>query len=132
MDLHAQIQQIIPSDLMLPACGQGAIGIECRLADSQTLSYVAALNDPLTSICITTERQVNAKLGGNCHVPVAVFCQPLHANHLDLQAKVLSADGQILLTAQSSGPDEEASKLAEDCALQLFAQGAQNLLSRYV
>ncbi|MBP6918601.1 MAG: hydroxymethylbilane synthase [Legionellaceae bacterium] len=131
MKLQDRIQQIIPEQLMLPACGQGALGIECRLDDTDTRTYLAALNEPITALCVTTERQVNAQLGGNCHVPVAVFCQPIHADQIRLQAKVLSADGRTVLSAQSTGTLSQANHLAQDCAQQLFALGAEQLLSRY-
>ena len=131
MGLQDRIQQIIPEQLMLPACGQGALGIECRLDDTETRAYLAALNEPITALCVTTERQVNAQLGGNCHVPVAVFCQPIHADQIRLQAKVLSADGRTVLNAHSTGALNQAKHLAQDCAQQLFSLGAEQLLSRY-
>ena len=127
MDLQDQIQQIIPENLMLPACGQGALGIECRLDDVQTRNQIAALNDPLTALCVTTERQVNAILGGHCHVPLAVYCR-IQGPDLLLQDKVLYADGTITLTASSTGQQEQAFHLAQDCTQQLLAQGAQQLL----
>lgn len=132
MDLQDHIQQIIPEQWMLPACGQGALGIECRVNDTETCRVLAALNESVTSICVATERLVNASLGGNCQVPVAVFCQPIHADQLKLQAKVLSADGRTLISAQCIGLLNQANHLAQDCAEQLFAQGAEQLLSRYV
>lgn len=129
MNLQAHLQQIIPEDLMLPACGQGALGIECRLDDTSTRTHIAAaLNDPITALCVTTERQVNAILGGNCHVPLAVYCHMQNIDHMVLQAKVLSADGSAVLTAYSAGPPEKATAIAEDCTQQLLAQGAQQLL----
>ena len=131
LGLQDRIQQIIPEQLMLPACGQGALGIECRLDDTETRTYLAALNEPITALCVTTERQVNAQLGGNCHVPVAVFCQPIHADQIRLQAKVLSADGRTVLNAHSTGALNQAKHLAQDCAQQLFSLGAEQLLSRY-
>lgn len=131
MDLHDHIQQIISEQWMLPACGQGALGIQCRLEDTETCTILAALNEPITTVCVATEREVNAQLGGNCHVPVAVFCQPIQGEQLKLQAKVLSADGQTVLAAACTGPQSQAMHLAQDCAQQLFDQGAKQLLSRY-
>ncbi|MCX7091403.1 MAG: hydroxymethylbilane synthase [Legionellales bacterium] len=143
MDLQDQIQEIIPEDLMLPACGQGALGIECRLDDQPIRAFIEALNDPLTALCVNTERQVNAILGGHCHVPLAVSCRirrpeerPVsgdsslcsEGDQLILQAKVLSADGTIVLSGSSTGPQKQASHLAQDCTQQLLAQGARQLL----
>lgn len=129
MDLEDQIQQIIPQNVMLPPCGQGALGIECRSDDKQTRDYLSGLNDPITAVCVTTERKVSAILGGNCQVPLAVYCQFTSPTNLILRAKVLSPDGQTVIIASSSGPQEQANELAEDCTQQLLAQGAQQLLS---
>jgi hydroxymethylbilane synthase len=150
MDLQDEIQQIIPEDLMLPACGQGALGIECRLDDRPIRTFIEALNDPLIALCVSTERQVNAILGGHCHVPLAVYCRirdpedlatkdlpwseddslrSEQGDQLILQAKVLSTDGKIVLSASSTGSQKQASHLAQDCTQQLLAQGAQQLLN---
>lgn len=129
MSLRDRIQEIIPEALMLPACGQGAIGIECRLDDHATRSCLATLHDPITALCVETERQVNANLGGNCHAPVAVYCQNID-NQLHLQAKVLAADGQRVLYAHMQGSHDQATDLAQTCTQQLFAQGAQQLLNQ--
>lgn len=128
MDLQHKIKQIIPESIMLPACGQGALGIECRLQDDQTRALMSPLNHPTTAICVTTERQVNALLGGNCHVPVAVYCEEHQANHLQLSAKVLSADGQQVLFASCAGAIDTAPQLADLCSQRLLDQGAKQLL----
>ena len=62
-------------DIMLPAVGQGAIGIECRTGDPQVEGLIEALNDTYTSLCVEAERAMNATLGGNCHVPVAGYAR---------------------------------------------------------
>ncbi len=128
MDLQHVIKQIIPQSIMLPACGQGALGIECRLHDEQTRALMSPLNHPTTAICVTTERQVNALLGGNCHVPVAVYCEEHQPNHIQLSAKVLSADGQQVLSASCAGDIDTAAQLAELCSQRLLDQGAKQLL----
>lgn len=129
MNLQDQIQQVLPEEWMLPACGQGALGIECRLDDRSTRERLEKLNDPITTLCVTTERHVNALLGGNCQVPVAVYCRVLSSEQLILQAKVLSPDGKIVLSATCSGPFHQATHLAEECTQQLLTQGARQLLN---
>lgn len=128
MDLREQITQTLSEHVMLPACGQGALGIECRIDDHQTQTYITPLNDPDTAVCVHTERQVNALLGGNCHVPVAVYCQT-QSEQLVLQAKVLSADGKTVLSAMSTGAHKDATEIAQECVQRLLAQGAQQLLA---
>jgi hydroxymethylbilane synthase len=119
-------QELSPT-LMLPACGQGAIGIECRENDTEILQLLAPLQDPSTTICVETERHVNALLGGHCHVPIAIFAE-LKESTLTLQAKVLHPSGQKILTFDEQIPYEHALQLAEQCAHHLIAQGAMELI----
>ncbi|MDR3504557.1 MAG: hydroxymethylbilane synthase [Legionella sp.] len=123
------IREQIPEHIMLPACGQGALAIECRTDDQETQTLVAGLNDPISAICVHTERQVNALLGGNCHVPLAVFCVPITANQLMLRAKILNEDGTQILSNQQTGAPEDAPQLAKRCSQELLAQGGAELLA---
>ncbi|MDP3704398.1 MAG: hydroxymethylbilane synthase [Legionellaceae bacterium] len=128
MSMEDQIKQIISDDLMLPACGQGALGIECRTDDRALRDIIAPLNDPLTSLCVFSERRVNALLGGNCHVPLAVYGQVKNTTQLWLRAKVASPNGQIMIQDSQTGPLEQSMPLADDCARALLAKGAEKLL----
>ena len=128
MNLHSEIKQIIPSEVMLPSCGQGALGIECRLNDSTTQILIGPIHNKLTATCVTIEREINRLLGGNCHVPVAIYCQVQDETRLLLRAKVLSPDGRRMIQGVSSGPIEDTTTLIELCAEQLFTQGAKQLL----
>lgn len=123
------IREQIPDHIMLPACGQGALAIECRTDDQETQTLVAGLNDPTSAICVHAERQVNALLGGNCHVPLAVFCAPIAANQLMLRAKILNEDGTHILSNQQTGSPEDAPQLAIRCSQELLAQGGAELLA---
>lgn len=131
MGLTQYIREILSEDLFLPACGQGALGIECRSKDARVLACISVLNDPLSLLCVATERKVNQALGGNCHVPVAVYCKPIESGQLSLRARVLSVDGKTVLNAAVLGPKEEADAMAKDVANALFQQGATALLSPY-
>jgi hydroxymethylbilane synthase len=128
MNLQSKIKQIIPSEVMLPSCGQGALGIECRVDDINTQSLVAPIHNQLTATCVTVEREINRLLVGNCHVPVAIYCQVQDQTRLLLRAKVLSPDGRRIVQGISSGPIEDTKTLTELCAEQLFSQGAMELL----
>ena len=129
MAMHANITEILPTDIMLPACGQGALGIECRIEDEALKKYIAPLNDPLSALCVNSERHVNALLGGNCHVPLAVYCTLLPDSQLLLRAKVATIDGKIVISNQQTGHQQEAIMIAEKCASALLASGAGDLLS---
>lgn len=127
MDYQARISELFTIDEMLPACAQGALGVECREDDLDVQKLIAPLNDTHTAVCIEAERQVNALLGGNCHVPVAIYCYE-RQNTLVLRARVLSLDGQKRLEAMQTGSYQDIVEKAKLCAEDLFAQGAGAIL----
>ncbi len=130
MSLGHMIREIFSEEMMLPACGQGALGIECRLEDEEIIKYITPLNDPLSALCIKSERRVNELLGGNCHVPLAVYCTPTVQNkELLIRAKVATLDGKIILSNSQQGPLEDAMNIAEKCAQALLDGGALALLN---
>lgn len=128
MDLQHRISEKLMPPIMFPACGQGALGIECRSADEDTQALLAPLHDINTSICVLTERRVNALLGGNCHVPLAVYCKIDNPEQLTLHTKVMSAHGNIILSEERSGPISKADTLASQSVAALQRQGADELL----
>lgn len=130
LGMHTIIKEIIDDNIMLPACGQGALGIECRIDDNKTVALLNSLNDPLASLCIQSERHVNALLGGNCHVPLAVYCKPMPDSHLLLRAKVATPDGKLVIHDNRHGPMSEALALADAAAQSLLKQGAAELMAR--
>lgn len=130
MGLTNNISEELTQEIMLPACGQGALAIECRTNDESMQEFIAELNDPITSICVHSERHVNALLGGNCHAPLAVYCAPSTGNNLLVQAKVLSIDGSQIIQSRQEGNCVDALSLAAQCAHSLFAQGATTLLEQ--
>ena len=111
---------------MLPACGQGALCIECREDDKEIHDLIAELNDRVSALCVHTERKVNVQLGGNCHVPLAVYCYQLPNQTLTVKAKILSLDGLQVLETNQEGSFAE--KLSQTSYEALLAQGAAKLL----
>ena len=132
MDLTHRITQLLPEELMLPTCGQGALCIESRTHDGIINELVLSLNDPISALCVQTERLVNAQLGGNCHVPLAVFCKPTSNNQLHLRAKILSLDGKTCIAYEQTGPQEQAEQLAKQCSEMLLSKGAHPLMCQSV
>lgn len=123
------IREIFTEEQMLPACGQGALGIECRENDEQVQSLLVPLNDPLTSLCVKAERQVNKLLGGSCHSPLAVYCSPCGPKQIHLQARLFSVDGTRTLNASCIGAHSDSQSLAQDCAEELLGNGAAKLIN---
>ena len=129
MGMQHSIKDLLSTDIMLPACAQGALGIECRETDEALIKLLVPLNDPLSALCVQAERHVNALLGGNCHVPLAVYCEPEANSQLLLRAKIATIDGKIMITNSQRGHQNDAIKLADQCAQGLLASGARALLS---
>jgi hydroxymethylbilane synthase len=113
---------------MLPAVGQGAIAVECRLQDTPLLTMVQqAFHHEPTSVCIQAERALNLALGGSCQVPVAglaVFTEGM----IQLKARVGCLDGCSYLSAQTMGYAEEAELLGKSVAELLRSQGAGDII----
>lgn len=129
MGLGHLITEVLAEDIMLPACGQGALGLECRTDDEDLHAIIAPLNHTLSALCVNTERHVNALLGGNCHVPLAVYCTAAPDDKLYLRAKVASSNGQIIIEDYQLGASGDAHQLAQQCAQTLLAKGAADLLT---
>ncbi len=132
MKLENQIKQRFNANEMLPAVGQGALGIECRENDSETVALLAPLNDPATHTCVHAERKVNQRLGGNCHAPLAVYCRHITTHTIQLDAKVMSFDGQSILHSSHSGGISDALELAERCANALIQKGALEFIQQAI
>lgn len=127
MAMQQVITEQLSDDIMLPACGQGIMGVEYRQEDTKIKQLLTPINDAKSTICITAERWVNARLGGNCHVPLAVYCT-LDQETIELRARLLSDDGKTILSFRKQGQTAQAQQLAEQCAEALLAQGAAKLL----
>ncbi|MBL7480641.1 hydroxymethylbilane synthase [Legionella bononiensis] len=128
MGLEQSITELLSDDIMLPACGQGALCIECRSDDQDIQKIIGILNDPVSSLCVHTERTVNAQLGGNCHVPLAVFCKMISDSQLQLKAKILNPIGSLFIDDTQTGTMEQAHQLAMQCSQNLLNRGAAKLL----
>lgn len=128
MGMASRIRQILTPEVMLPACGQGALGIECRENDTEILNFLKPLHDDPTAQCVMAERKVNALLGGNCHTPLAVFCELQKEEGIFFSAKVASADGKKIVEYQQKGLLKEVMNIAEVTVEALLQRGAQKLL----
>lgn len=117
----------IPIEVILPAIGQGAIGIECRKNDSDTHQLIAPLNHFATQQCVLAERAVNNRLAGGCQVPIAGFAQ-IYQDKLMLRALVADERGQTILRSQAEGLVTNATQLGLTVAEDLLKQGADKIL----
>lgn len=133
LELQERIAERLSPEDSLPAGGQGAVGIECRLDDEATLRRLSCLHHDDTAARVVAERAMNATLNGGCQVPIACFAE-LDANdagggELTLRGLVGSADGRRMLRAEAKGSAAAAEALGVAVAKDLLAQGAAALLA---
>lgn len=129
LEMPNRIAQFIEPEVMLPANGQGAVGIECRLNDERIVSLLAPLEDKTTRIRVLAERAMNRKLQGGCQVPIGSYAT-IDNQQLFLRGLVGSIDGNNILRADISGGIEQAEVLGEQLADQLLALGADKILKQ--
>lgn len=127
LNMDDRIRQIFTEDIMLPAIGQGAIGIECRTDDSNTMELIKVLNDPLTASRVTAERALNKRLNGGCQFPIAGFAQ-IEDDRLNLRGFVGDLAGKEVLHDSIEGSIDSAEYLGDTLGKNLLAQGADKLL----
>ena len=126
---HGQrVTEALDVTTMLPAAGQGALGIECRSADARVEALVAPLACARSSTCVLAERAFNRRLEGGCQVPIAAYAT-LEDGSLSLRGLVASLDGTRVLRSQVEGPEAEAESLGAEAASMVLEQGAGEILS---
>ncbi|KAB7667514.1 hydroxymethylbilane synthase [Plesiomonas shigelloides] len=128
LGLEARIRARLSVQQSLPAVGQGAIGIECRLDDARVRALLAPLNHADTADRVVAERAMNNRLQGGCQVPIGSYAE-LTGDQLYLRALVGAPDGSRLLQAEIRGPRTEAEQLGSALAEQLLDAGAGSILS---
>jgi len=129
LGLTERIASLLEPEFSLPAIGQGAIGVECRLDDARTRELVAALDDPATRIRVTAERAFNARLQGGCQVPIAGYAV-LEDDRLWLRGLVGEPDGSRIVAGEIHGPATAAAALGATLAEELLGRGAEAILRR--
>ncbi|HCW99151.1 MAG: hydroxymethylbilane synthase [Pantoea sp.] len=127
LELEARIRQPLPAEISLPAVGQGAVGIECRLDDSELIGLLQALNHDDTAVCVKAERAMNTRLEGGCQVPIGSFAL-LEGDELWLRGLVGAPDGSVMVRGERRGPRAEAEAMGISLAEELLGKGARDIL----
>ena len=122
LGLEERITLALEPEFSLPAIGQGAIGVECRLDDTRTLELIAGLDDPATHIRVTAERAFNAKLQGGCQIPIAGYAL-LENGQIWLRGLVGEPNGSQIIAV-------DAGNLGVALAEELLGRGADTILRR--
>ena len=127
LKLTSFVQEYLAPEIMCPAPGQGALAVQCREDDSATRAAVCFLDDAETRFCVEVERNILARLGGGCSVPVGVHCAPETHGHR-VWAAVCSADGTSMVRIEHSGR-EDSEDLALKISERLRREGAEAILA---
>jgi hydroxymethylbilane synthase len=121
----ALVKQIISAEIMCPAAGQGALGIEIREGDSITRQNLSFLDDAAARAATTCERALLNKLGGGCQVPIGAFAE-VHDRQIHLQGVVAHPDGSVVLRESRDGDDPE--RLGSEVGETLLQRGGDAIL----
>jgi len=127
LGLKNRITEILPFTISLPAIGQGAIGIECRIDDEFIRNLIVPLNHPETSLCVKTERAFLKRLGGGCQVPIAAYAK-LDNGRLKMDALVGSITGGRLIKGHIEGLPVHVEHLGIKLAEDILSRGAKEIL----
>lgn len=127
LKLDAHIKQIVPTEILLPAVGQGVMAIEIRETDAEIAAMLAQINDPAVEACITAERAFLRSLEGGCQVPIGGFAV-LEGEEILLQGFVGDLEGKKIIRDFVRGKKEEAEDLGKRLAEKCLQNGAAEIL----
>jgi hydroxymethylbilane synthase len=127
LEFEDRIKQQISAEQSLPAVGQGAVGIEIRENDQETLDLIAPLVDAETTYRVNAERAMNAQLEGGCSVPIAGY-STIDGDQITLTGLVGNVESGVILKERVSGHINEAEQLGAALADQLISLGAKDIL----
>lgn len=128
LKLWRHVTEEIPVQRMLPAIGQGALGLECRASDAETRAALQELDDVASHRCILAERRLLADLLAGCLAPVAALAR-IAGGQLTLEARVMACDGSEVIEGKRAGDPSDAVSIGTELAEELKRQGAERLIA---
>ena len=128
LEMADRIRQFMAPEVSLPAGGQGAVGIECRMDDKETRALLAPLHDETTAARVNAERAMNRRLEGGCQVPIGCYAE-INADQLWLRGLVGRPSGELVLRDEISGPVADAETMGVTLAERLLEAGAGEILA---
>ena len=126
-----RITEEISHEIIIPAMGQGALGIETRLGDSKTYNFISSLNHEQTNYEVSAERALVGKLDGGCQVPIGAYAKT-EDNLITLKGLVSSLDGKIIHKSEIVGPIDDAINIGQDLGEELLKMGANEILEKLI
>ncbi len=131
LGLEDRISEVISTDIILPAIGQGAIGIQMRTGDNEVLEKVCSLNDETTQQQVETERVVSRRLFGGCQLPIAAYAE-IDKEQINICAMVGRVDGSEIIKDSVNGNLQQREALGLQLAETLLKNGADDILEEYL
>ncbi|CAI8803546.1 hydroxymethylbilane synthase [Kosakonia quasisacchari] len=128
LGLGSRVRTALPPETSLPAVGQGAVGVECRLDDMRTRALLAPLNHDDTAVRVKAERAMNTRLEGGCQVPIGSYAELIDGG-IWLRGLVGAPDGSIMVRGERRGRLEDAEQLGISLAEELLDNGARAILA---
>ena len=119
----------VPEDEMLPAVGQGAVCIECRVDDARTMGWLANINHAPTQTCVTAEHAMLAVLDGSCRTPIAGHAVFDKDGALYLRGLIAKPDGSALIATDRAGPECDAEAMGREAGEELKRRGGPGFLA---
>jgi hydroxymethylbilane synthase len=129
LGLEELISHIIPFEQILPAIGQGALGLEVRQYDERTIDLLDFLNHEPTEVAVRAERSFLKELEGGCQVPIAGFAS-LNADAVHLKGMVAELDGRRIVRDEITGKKDQAEEIGIKLARRLLDSGAREILEQ--
>ncbi|MFY0574740.1 hydroxymethylbilane synthase [Cystobacter fuscus] len=127
LGMEAEIAEVLPTSVSLPAVGQGVLAIQCRTEDAAVRGLLAPLEDATTRVAVTAERALMARLEGGCTVPLAGHAT-VQGQTVHLRGLVGRPDGTKVVMGERSGPVEAALAVGDALAEELLSRGAADIL----
>ncbi|WP_200553515.1 hydroxymethylbilane synthase [Kosakonia sp. LAM2021] len=128
LGLSSRVRTALSPETSLPAVGQGAVGVECRLEDARTRALLAPLNHDDTAVRVKAERAMNTRLEGGCQVPIGSYAELIDGG-IWLRGLVGAPDGSIMVRGERRGRLEDAEQLGISLAEELLDNGARAILA---
>ena len=125
LNLEKEAKEIFSDEQMLPAIGQGAIALQCRLDDQKTLDILKMVNDQESYCCIQAERALLEAIGGDCDTAVGGLAK-LSNNKIILKSELFSNDGSKKFVAESSGHFQKAKEIGYEVGKELLKKAGSD------
>lgn len=129
LGLNEWLKNPIETSEMLPAVGQGAIGVQYNTANTAVKRILVHIDDHITTACVRAERAMNKLLDGGCSAPIAGYAT-CNAEQLTLHGLVAEPNGTFIMTDMQSAPIHAAEDLGARVAMQLITEGAADVIAK--